>query len=46
MINRFLKKINKPELINNYKNKMKFLLFGNELDYSKNIKEIDPYHSS
>ena len=46
VINRFLKKINKPELINNYTNKMKFLFLGNELDYSKNIKEIDPTHSS
>ena len=45
VINRFLKKINKPELINNYKNNMKFLFRGGELDYSKNIKEIDPCHS-
>ena len=38
VINRFLKKIDKPELINNYKNEMKFLL--------KNIKEIDPIHTT
>ena len=46
VINIFLKKIDKPELINNYKNEMKFLLYGKELDYSKNIKEIDPIHTT
>ena len=46
VINIFLKKIDKPELINNYKNEMKFLLYGKELDYSKNIKEIDPIRTT
>ena len=35
VINRFLKKISKLDLINNYKNEMA------ELDYSKNVKEIN-----
>ena len=41
VINRFLKKIDKPELINNYQNEMTFLSGGAELDYSKNVKEIN-----
>ena len=41
VINRFLKKINKPELINNYQNEMTFLSGGAEVDYSKNVKEIN-----
>jgi len=41
-INKFLKKIGKPELINNYRTKMKFLWDIKELDYSKNVKDIDP----
>ena len=46
MINIFLKKIDKTELINNYLNKMRFLNHGKELDYSKSIKEFDPFHTS
>ena len=41
VINRFLKKIGKPELINNYQRKMTFLYGGLELDYTKNVKEIN-----
>ena len=40
VINRFLKKIDKPELINNYKNKMFFLIDGSKFDYSKKVNEI------
>ena len=40
VINRFLTKIDKPELINNYKNQMIFLFDGSVLDYSKKVKEI------
>ena len=39
-INNFLKKINKPELINNYKNKMIFLFNAKKLDSSKTVEEI------
>ena len=41
VINRFLKKIGKPELINNYQKEMTFLYDGRELDYTKNVKEIN-----
>ena len=40
-INRFFKMINKPELINNYKNKMTFLFNAIELDYSKKVGELN-----
>ena len=40
VINRFLAKIGKPELINKYKNKMLFLFDGSELDHSKKVNEI------
>ena len=40
VINRFLAKINRPELINNYKNQIFFLIDGSELDYSKKVNEI------
>ena len=40
VINRFFKMIDKPELINNYKNKMTFLFNALELDYSKKVGEI------
>ena len=40
VINRFLVRINKPELINNYKNQIFFLVNGLELDYSKTVNEI------
>ena len=41
VINRFLKKIGKQDIINNYQNEMTFLSGGAELDYSKNVKEIN-----
>ena len=41
VINRFLKKINKPELINDYKNNMKFLYRGNGFLHSGRWK--NPY---
>ena len=40
-INRFFKIIDKPELINNYKNKMTFLFNASELDYSKKVGELN-----
>ena len=40
VINRFFKKINKPELINNYNKKIKFLYNAKELDISKKVGEI------
>ena len=43
VINRFLKRIDKSELINNHQNKLTFLLEGGELDYSKKVGEIDIY---
>ena len=43
VINRFLKRIDKSELINNYQNKLTFLLEGGELDYSKKVGEINIY---
>ena len=43
VINRFLERIEKSELINNYKNKMTFLIEGGELDYSKKVSEINLY---
>ena len=43
VINRFLKKIDKPELINNYQKKMSFLSQGCMIDYSKKVKEIHIY---
>ena len=43
VINRFLTKIGKPELINNYKYKLCFLFNGDELDYSKKVNEISNY---
>ena len=41
VINRFLKKIGKQDIINNYQNEMTFLSGGAELDYTKNVKEIN-----
>ena len=43
VINRFLKRIDMPELINNYQKKMTFLTGGEELDYSKTVEEINIY---
>ena len=40
-INRFLKMIDKPELINNYKNYVTFLYNTLELDYSKKVGEFN-----
>ena len=40
VINRFLTKIDRAELINNYKDQMLFLFDGSELDYSKKVNEI------
>ena len=40
VINRFLTKIDRAELINNYKDQMFFLHDGSELDYYKIVKEI------
>ena len=45
VINRFLKKIDKPEFINNYQKKMTFLLGGERLDCTKNVKEINEFSS-
>ena len=41
VINRFLTKIDRPKLINNYTNKLGFLFNGYELDYSKKVNEIN-----
>ena len=41
VINRFFKMIDKPELINNYKNKITFLFNAIELDYSKKVGELN-----
>ena len=41
VINRYLTKIGKQELINNFKNQLGFIFNGYELDYSKNVKEIN-----
>ena len=41
VINRFLKTIYKPELINNYKNNIKFLYNAVELDMSKKVGEFN-----
>ena len=43
VINRFLKRIEKSELINNYQKKMTFLTGGEELDYSKTVEQINIY---
>ena len=40
VINRFLKKIDKPELMDNYQNKVKFLYLAKEFDNSKKVGEI------
>ena len=41
VINRFFRKIDKPELINNYKDKLKFLFNAFELDMSKKVGELN-----
>ena len=43
VINKFLTKIDKQELINNYKDRMIFLFDGAEIDYSKKVNEISNY---
>jgi hypothetical protein len=40
VINRFLQKIDKPELVDNYQKKIKFLYNAQELDNSKKVGEI------
>ena len=40
VINRFFRKIGKPELINNYKDKIQFLYNAEQLDISKKVGEI------
>ena len=41
VINKFFKKIDKPELINNYMNKMTFYYNSFKLDYSKKVGELN-----
>ena len=41
VINRFFKMIDKPEFINNYKNRISFLYNAIELDYSKKVGELN-----
>ena len=43
VINRFLKKFGKPELINNYQKEMAFLLNGERLDCTSNVQEIKEF---
>ena len=40
VINRFFRKIDRPELIDNYQKKIKFLYNAKELDISKKVGEI------